>query len=424
MTTLFKETEILLKKIKRDFSGLLSLYYSDRDRYENIKYKISQLSNKIDIIKIEEKLNKIENIKKNDEEHTKKEKESENNTILVKKENKVLFVLGNRIEKIDIKLENIKKVKSSYSEIKTQLNDAFVDKLKKGVLNIAEIEIDTFSDFIKCLNNEDLIIVDSKSHSYRYYNETATIIVFYVANSIFYLDCFKNLEILNSISDYLHNKKILMTFDSSKSLKFFFQHYYEISSNYLKKSVIYVDWRIRPINETLTNIIRCDIEIILSALIDNRELKMKEVVECEPVDILQLFQATKLSKTNFELFCKMLKLRDYLAKEFNESPDFIITIPKISALINFEPKDEDDIKKCLNLMSPVVRSNIKDFLNLFTLRDKFSIKRLKTPFENSKDVIEDINSENKIESSEEQGKSGIVFKNKKMKYTIEKKDFF
>ena len=347
MTTLFKETEILLKKIKRDFSGLLSLYYSDRDRYENIKYKISQLSNKIDIIKIEEKLNKIENIKKNDEEHTKKEKESENNTILVKKENKVLFVLGNRIEKIDIKLENIKKVKSSYSEIKTQLNDAFVDKLKKGVLNIAEIEIDTFSDFIKCLNNEDLIIVDSKSHSYRYYNETATIIVFYVANSIFYLDCFKNLEILNSISDYLHNKKILMTFDSSKSLKFFFQHYYEISSNYLKKSVIYVDWRIRPINETLTNIIRCDIEIILSALIDNRELKMKEVVECEPVDILQLFQATKLSKTNFELFCKMLKLRDYLAKEFNESPDFIITIPKISALINFEPKDEDDIKKCL-----------------------------------------------------------------------------
>lgn len=140
---------------------------------------------------------------------------------------------------------------------------------------------------------------------------------------------------------------------------------------------VFIDWRIRPLNDVLC----C---IICNDLIDAAEkLNMglpTERHELQPTNEVEDFmEAFEISEAQRVLVEDLIKLRAYLAKKNDESPQFVMTDIQLYKVILNMPEDMEEFAALLTRMSSILRLHVSDFLIILNQKSKvFSLERLKS----------------------------------------------
>lgn len=157
---------------------------------------------------------------------------------------------------------------------------------------------------------------------------------------------------------------------------------------------IIVDWRIRPLNEVFLNIICND---LINAVEKYNSNLITERHDPEAVNEIQEFRDYfNIPNSLIGLVEELIKLRSYLAKNNNESPQYIMTNTQLYQLLLNMPKSVNEVEHLLLRMSSVLRLHVGDFLIILNQKSKvFSIEDLKT-----KNVEENYQSVEEIEDTE------------------------
>lgn len=143
------------------------------------------------------------------------------------------------------------------------------------------------------------------------------------------------------------------------------------------ESDVFIDWRIRPLNEVMCCAICND---LIDAVEKHNMSLVTERHEPMPVDEVEAFMDTfNLGESKRALVEDLIKLRTYLAKNNDESPQFVMTDTQLYQVILNMPADISEFELLLNRMSSILRLHVSDFLIILNQRSKvFSIENLKS----------------------------------------------
>lgn len=152
-------------------------------------------------------------------------------------------------------------------------------------------------------------------------------------------------------------------------------------------SNVFIDWRIRPLNEILCRII-CN-ELVdavekhnLGLAVERHRIQPADEVS----DFMDFFAVHESHKALVE---DLVKLRMYLAKKNDESPQYVMTDTQLYQLVLNMPGDVDELELLLNRMSPILRLHASDFLLILNQKSKvFSLESLKAKKVESGEVPE------------------------------------
>lgn len=138
---------------------------------------------------------------------------------------------------------------------------------------------------------------------------------------------------------------------------------------------VYVDWRIRPISDVMTEVISEDIAEMVEKL--NLGITTEKFV-AEHEDELKCFVERFGLPSKCPFLSELLKLRAYLAKTFDEGVQYVMTDAQLLTVLEHTPTTVEAFSHVLPRMSSVARLHAGDFLIVLNKRAKvFSIERLK-----------------------------------------------
>lgn len=332
----------LLTKINNNSLNLSTLHFCNKKKYEIIINKIINLQKSIFINK-----NNVNNIlnKINNPDFQKLLKENKN-IIFVKSDEKLVAILGKNIPKSLLSIDDYLHIKPiDYNNKQSLL-------LNNNLLFIKQLPV-------VLLNNKTInIFLDIKIHTYRSYKPIPSILILIKNEKVFVFD-FNKSDSFNKIIIYLKNEKI-SCYQKNKDflIKYFMFSIENISvvkddflNILIPKSLKFIDWRIRPIN------------LIKEYLLYN----LNPINENLNTNIYSNY----IYKEN-SLFFKLKVLRETLAIENNESPEFILNETQLNLIYNNRNKlfNRKDIDKLLKIQSPLFRSHVMDFLLLLNNKER------------------------------------------------------
>lgn len=141
---------------------------------------------------------------------------------------------------------------------------------------------------------------------------------------------------------------------------------------------IFVDWRIRPLDAFMEEILIHGIGLVVDK-INNTEVplqaRVRETTEAEEYqEFIKNFNVTE----DQDLLQELMKLRKFIAKSFDESPSYVIPDSQVVEILRLKPKTRSDFLKNFRRLSPLARQHLNDFLFLFNNSGKaeFSVQRL------------------------------------------------
>lgn len=250
--------------------------------------------------------------------------------------------------------------------------------------------VETEEDLRKLDNMLSTVIVSVFDHKYRSYEPFTCIISLYVpAGFIYIIDAIKFRDIIPSLK--LFRCGINKIFTSQFDVQRIFEDFGSCGcyKNFnIPHADLFVDWRIRPINETF-NSIMCDIMIKTAEKI-NLQLPTEcyKPVKCNEIeDFMEEFDLSELSADIVE---DLLKLREYLARNNDEGVQYVMTNKQLYNLIVNMPTSLEEFESLFERMSSVLRLHAGDFLIILKRKSKiFSLENLKCKQEVNKDETKD-----------------------------------
>ncbi|KAG0438480.1 hypothetical protein DMUE_3063 [Dictyocoela muelleri] len=314
-----------------------------------------------------------------------------------------------------IKNSNLKKKKSDLK--KKNLNLKKIAIFRK-IENVIYVEKDDVYEFLKKFFEKTLFFIcDVKSYKYRSFDPTLCYLIFRTQFELFILDIMGiEIEIDHEI---IFNKAIL----SSNCASLF-----NMTGGLLTNQII-CDYRIRPVTDEILRIIFNEIEDLVEEFqrideyeIDfnndfnnyfnndfNNDLKddfnndLKDEFNNDLKDEfnndfnnnfdndfnndvnndVKIKIINEIKKSNIPNFYiddqqidELIKLRKFIAKNNNESPEFVMTTKQLSQLFIHKPTDEDSFVDTISRSSPLVRAHLMDFLLIFKDNKETTISKV------------------------------------------------
>lgn len=134
---------------------------------------------------------------------------------------------------------------------------------------------------------------------------------------------------------------------------------------------IFVDWRIRPLNDCLINLITQSIFQVVEKA--NRRMHLethRPEYQSEYIEFAEKYS----TEASPDLVCELLKMRKYLAEKYDEGLQYLLSDAQLLRIIERAPGTVDEFDAVLDRMSSVVRLHASDFL--LVLRKAAKTKRL------------------------------------------------
>lgn len=271
------------------------------------------------------------------------------------------------------------------NEIKPIINN--VEKLEDGADNLFSISsyFEPLKEYVIVKNEEALRELDSSlkdvclaifDHEYRSYEGFTCFLAIYLPSGYLYIvDGIKFREILphlrllkGDVNKIIHCQRcverLIKDFGNIKS-------YQNFSA---PDSEIYVDWRIRPLNEDLISIICRTIQDSVENINDGISTERHEA---SVINEIEAFAENYGLPPNMDILPDLLKLRQYLARTNEESINYIMSDTQLYNLIVNNPVNLEEFEHLFDRMSSVLRLHVTDFLLIFRRRSKMSLERLK-----------------------------------------------
>lgn len=138
---------------------------------------------------------------------------------------------------------------------------------------------------------------------------------------------------------------------------------------------VFVDWRIRPLNETFVGIAsECIREVVEKS---NMQIT-SEKYEASPRNELAEYCERYQLPSDCPFLADLLKLRAYLAETYDEGVQYVMTDGQLHAVLESMPTTIAEFDAAFVRMSSVARLHAGDFLLILKKRAKaFSMERLK-----------------------------------------------
>ncbi|ELA42896.1 uncharacterized protein VICG_00211 [Vittaforma corneae ATCC 50505] len=283
------------------------------------------------------------------------------------------------------------------------------DIVKPNINTTSKLNIECtclFAPFEKFEENKGYIIIDSEEslrkldsmlenvilgvfdHDYRSFEGFSCFIGLYVPNGYIYIiDTVKFRDIIPQLRLLTCGvKKIICSQrDVDRLVKDFgsigcYQNFNVPDSN------VYIDWRIRPLNEVLCCIICSE----LINAVEKHNLGMAhERHQMQPTNEMNDFMNFYGVHASFRNVAEdLMKLRVYLAKKNDESLQYVMTDIQLYQLILNMPSNVDEFEFLLNRMSSILRLHVGDVLLILNQKSRmFSLESLKSKNTESCEVL-------------------------------------
>lgn len=138
---------------------------------------------------------------------------------------------------------------------------------------------------------------------------------------------------------------------------------------------VYIDWRIRPMNEIMAEVIS---DSMMEVVEKSNHGVTTEKYAMEDENELEEFTSKFGLPSGCPFLSEMLSLRAYLAKAFDEGVQYVMTDTQLLSILEHTPTTVTEFSDALPRMSSVMRLHAGDFLIVLRKRAKaFSLERLK-----------------------------------------------
>lgn len=245
---------------------------------------------------------------------------------------------------------------------------------KKGYM-IVETE-----EMLKEIDNKlENVVIAVFDHDYRSFEGFTCFISIYTEfGHIYIIDAIKYRDILPKLR--LFTCQVKKIFSSQKDVERIIKDFGCIGcyQNFdIPESKVFVDWRIRPLNDILCYII-CSTMIDTVEKVNNRIVTERHFPG--PIEEgLAFIEKYNIGESLQNVTNDLLKLRNYLGKQYNEGLQYIITDNQLYSVIINMPRTISEFEVLFPRMSSVLRLHVSDFLLVINKKPKgFSIENLKS----------------------------------------------
>lgn len=233
-------------------------------------------------------------------------------------------------------------------------------------------------------------IIEVFDHRYRTYQPFICWITIYTPTGTLYIiDNLKFHRILSKLNLLKCNiKKII---HCEECVKLLYEEFGEIGCyvnfNYIPKNV-FIDYRIRPIPKVVIEFMENNIQQILQKIMTNivygKYQYITKVLTIKEKTIE--FKIKNKLKEDIPYLNNLLQFRDFLARKYDESVQFILPDYQLLILIKYNPTSVSDFTNCLKKISPILRIHATDILLILRKKKDFSVSNLKQPLVNSSNI--------------------------------------
>lgn len=310
------------------------------------------------------------------------------NERLVKNDDGTMFVYQNNILKAIVSNKIEKPVVQSCFMLAENCNCQFTDTPNFKPTE-TPIVIKNESELVAMDNYMGSVILEAFEHYYRTYTPFICWLGVYKENGqVFLIDCLKFKQYLPRLNLFKCGvSKIIHCDDCAKLIHDEFGDIgcYRNLPYYPKN--IFVDWRIRPVTDPFISLMNESLSITGEKI--NSQAPLGRYVHpyeeiSDDVRMME-FKLKNEIRHVIPFLDKILAFRDFLAKKFDESPNFIMNDDQILTLLERNPLSVDDFSKCLTRMSPILRIHATDILIILRKKHDFSLARLKEQKEEEND---------------------------------------
>lgn len=293
-------------------------------------------------------------------------------------------LLENNGENITVVWEN-NGIKAILAENVKKPHISEITKFVESCNCMMEIDRQQFSLDIKSLNfintEEDLqqleknvstCVIEVFSHSYRTYKPFICWMgILTMEEDIFIVDVLKHKEALAKSSFFRCG--IQKIFHCENCAKLVLEEFGDIGC-FVNFSCVneteYVDWRIRPINHLMTDIIVKSLLSTAEKVKDNASVERYSKNEDDEENAVEKFKENNYVRKNLPLLESFLAARHFLAKEYGESEEYVLPDEQLITLLETNVQNGNDVDMCLPRMSSTLRKYVTDFLILIRNKNK------------------------------------------------------
>ena len=363
-----------LKYDIKNFYDKIKEYIQERNQFENtnITEEDKELIVKINELKIHFKdaETKILQLKKYHNQIIKNGMK----TFCIFQHNVLKAVISENVEKL---LINAVFKLTKKCDCKLQLQSYYFAPYKNTVIIQHKKELfDLDNDLKYC-------IIEIFDHRYRTYQPFICWITIYVpAGTLYIIDSLKFRQVLPKLNLLKCNiKKII---HCEECVKLLYEEFGEIGCyvnfNYIPKN-IFIDHRIRPIPKVVIGFMKNSMQQILQKIMTNIVYSRYKYT-CKVLTMEEKTTEFKIKnkiKEDIPYLNNLLQFRDFLARKYDESIQFILPDYQLLILIQFNPTSVNDFTNCLKKISPILRIHATDILLILRKKKDFSVSNLKQP---------------------------------------------
>ncbi|KAI5168553.1 hypothetical protein PAEPH01_0226 [Pancytospora epiphaga] len=239
------------------------------------------------------------------------------------------------------------------------------------------IYVDSEEQLFKLDSSVDQVCIEVLDHTYRSYKGFTCLIAMYIPTGIVYIiDTIKFRETIPKLR--LLRCGVYKLIHCSECVERLHADFGNIGC-YRNFSIfpkdIYIDWRIRPIGDTLLNFILEDLEEMVEKV--NSKLITEKHFIVEKVEITDFIKKFNLPP-DCAMLPELLKLRNYLARRYDEGVQYVLTDSQLLMMLEATPTTIEGIDQLFPRMSSVLRLHAGDFILILRRRAHiFSLERLK-----------------------------------------------
>jgi len=266
-----------------------------------------------------------------------------------------------------------------------------------GQVDKINIECDCLlNGFGKLEDNKGYVVVDSEEnlrrldgmlsnvvlgvyeHDYRCFEGFVAVIGLYMPDGYVYIiDGIRFREIIPQLR--LLRCGVTKILTSQRGVEWLIRDYGALGcyQNFnIPESEVYIDWRIRPLSEVMCCAICTDLMNAVKKCNMSLLTERHEPIHVDEVEsFMDLFNIAMSKRALVE---DLIKLRTYLAKNNDESPQFVMTDTQLYQVILNMPENVSEFELLLGRMSSILRLHVSDFLIIINQKSKiFSIESLK-----------------------------------------------
>lgn len=360
MTKLFTLSNTFLKSIDHNLKSIYIQYLRDNTRYNELVQRLKHLRSQIDEGRITARIDYlISRINRNP--RVKK------NIVEVYKDNKLVGILCDNIEKPHISIMR----DETHVECDHNLKDV-VQNYPRNDSNMLDMTMCTNLDDIDL--EDGILFISLYMHDYRSFAGFTCVMLISTLHKTYVIDTLSIRDVRHKLW-HCGTRKI---FHCSKCVESFQREFGSLGcfTSLNHSTDVYVDWRIRPINNVMMDILKHDVLKMISNSQNISQPESKNIINASSYDYtlftnedIEISELTNvfmvyynISKTDYDVVYNILKLRNFVASSNNESPWYVMTDKQVVRLIVEKPETSESFMRVIKRASALAREHIFDIV--------------------------------------------------------------